>query len=161
MNNFAVFHVKHTDTDVLKRMGAGNSLYGGNLKTLQAIVFEDKASINNLGKNSIYLLDQNFPHAYKVVRDPNGGSLKFTGSILDGFATNASDTDKPVPSLEPDDWSAAGNSKTNPPLRDWDLEVPSSEKWDVNDFNPISMVRDTGIRLADAVLSRLFGRSMG
>jgi hypothetical protein len=129
MNNFAVFHVNHTDTDVVKRMGAGNSLYGGSLKAFQAIVFEDKASINSLGKNSIYSLNQNFPHAYKVVRDPGDESLKFTGSTGDGFAsTDASDTTKPVPSLDPDAWRVAGNSKTNPATTTWGA-LDGSKKW--------------------------------
>ncbi|MDR1174741.1 MAG: hypothetical protein LBK83_04650 [Treponema sp.] len=160
MNNFAVFHVKPTDPTEVKRFGNSNSGYGGSLKDFQAIVFEDKASISNLGDS---MLNFNFPHAYKVVRDPNGGSLKFTGGTGDGFATTeaSNDTTQPVPSLDPDAWRVKGNSKTNPATTSWGDSVNNSKKWNLSDFNLISMVRDTGIRLADAVLSRLSGRSMG
>ncbi|MDR1175144.1 MAG: hypothetical protein LBK83_06730 [Treponema sp.] len=137
MNNFAVFHAKTTDTNMLKRMGADNSLYMY-LMTLQAIVFESRNSINNLGKNSIYSLDQIFPHAYKVVRDPGDEFLKFTGNdTSDGFATSyASDTSKPVPSLDPEAWRIAGNSKTNPATTTWGA-LDSSKKWSSGAFNLI------------------------
>jgi hypothetical protein len=159
MNNFAVFHVKPTDPAEVKRFGNSNSGYGGSLKDFQAIVFENKASISNLGDS---MLDFNFPHAYKVVRDSGDGSLKFTDSTSDFVLANYdSDTTKDVPSLDPDAWRVAGNSKTNPATTTWGA-LDSSKKWNWIDFdNLISMVRDTGIRLADAVLSRLSGRSMG
>jgi hypothetical protein len=145
MNGFAVVHVKPTNSTELEKIGNSNSFFQGMLVTLQAIVFESRMSSYSLA--DYYVLgDWNFPHAYKVVRDPASGQLKFTGSTSDGFdAKDASDTSEPVPSLDPEEWRIAGNSgssagyfepKPNPATTTWGA-LDSSKKWSPGAFASI------------------------
>jgi hypothetical protein len=166
MNNFVVFHVKTTDGNEIKNMGASNSLYM-TIIPLQAVVFEKRMAIYDLATSTgSFSTDALVPRAYRVVRgtksgEPEYGQYRFTGSTSDGFAPNgASDTTKPVPSIDPEEWRAAGNLKTNPATTTWGA-LDSSKKWSSSAFSLISMLRDRGVRLADVVLSRLSGRQMG
>jgi hypothetical protein len=161
MNNFVVFHVKPKAIAKVQQIGANNGGYI-NLAPLQALVFESRGAITKIGTASVYTFDSIVPTAYRAVRDPATGICKFVGGTAEGFPNvYASDTSRPVPTLDPALWRAAGNSKSYSPAASSWPSLDPSKKWTPGDLNAISMIRGAGIRLADAVLPRFGGRSMG
>jgi hypothetical protein len=161
MNNFVVFHVKPTAIAKVKKIGASNGGYI-NLAPLQALVFESRGAITKIGTEYGFTFDSIVPTAYRAVRDPATGIYKFVGGTAEGFpAVYASKTSTPVPTLDPDLWRAAGNSKSSSPATSSWSSLDPGKKWTPAGLNAISVIRDAGIRLADAVLARFGGRSMG
>ncbi|MDR2662461.1 MAG: hypothetical protein LBC31_05640 [Treponema sp.] len=181
MNKFAVLHVRTTELADVKNIGAGNNSYSGSLVPLQAIIFENKRSVSQLGFNGVgNNVNDRVPHNYKVVYDQRAtgtghGTYKFLGAqesnTSDGFylpyfspgIKNLPTPSEPVPSIDQQAWRQAGNSKTTPTAGTWSA-TPAEKKWTSADFAAAPIVQaiiDTGIHLADAVRFRLFGREIG
>ncbi|MDR2133860.1 MAG: hypothetical protein LBP27_02040, partial [Treponema sp.] len=153
MNNFAVLHVRPTALVTVQKIGAHNSGYQ-NRVPLQAIVLEHRIGITKLGVETGYASRSIVPTAYRAVLDTSTGIYKFVGGTAEGFsAETASDTDQPVPSIDPEEWRAAGNAKAFYPQTSSWSSIDAGRKWNYGE-NGITMLRGAGPRLVDAALPR-------